>query len=264
MQPTRDVLATLRNSSRYQGAGFSALSMNTGVTQNTWQQILPAGLFKAVDGRPFDVSSRHWFLDRYIATQVINDVRSRSTQVVIDYEHQTLESAKNGKPAPAAGWVEAIEWREGSGLWIKPSWTARAKEHILGREYRYLSAVFPYDKSSGTPLSLHSVALVNTPGIDGMAEVASLKSSSSFSDTRSLGLAALSSAEKSALDKAYVTTDSYLNKREAFCRSRGTSWAELSALTPEEQQVIRSMCLDRDAFISTKLHLLAEEILRGY
>ncbi|MGB1239990.1 MAG: phage protease, partial [Pseudomonadales bacterium] len=51
-------------------------------------------------------------------------------------------------------------------------WNERARDFISAGEYRYLSAVFPYDKSTGQPLALHSAALVNRPGVDGMATAA--------------------------------------------------------------------------------------------
>ncbi|WP_051298708.1 phage protease [Marinobacterium litorale] len=262
-----EVMAFLRSNSAHQGAGLSVLSLNGAATQNGWQQLLPSGHFRAVDGRPYDVPGGMWFLNREGAEKLIQDVQARVNDLVVDYEHQTLLSEENGKPAPAAGWFKEIEWREGSGLWIKPTWTPRAKGYIQNGEYRYLSAVFPYDKKTGVPVSLHSAALVNKPGLDGLTAVASLKAptekSVSIYATSSLGAAALSSAERKALGRAYVNTSTYLNKREAFCRSRGTSWAQLTALTPEEVKVIQLTGIDKEAFTATKLTLLAEDILRS-
>lgn len=149
--------------------GFAALSLQP--TADGWYQLLPAGHFKAVDGRPFDVASGQWFLDESTAQSLIADLKSRVNPTVIDYEHQTLLADQNGQPAPASGWIKDAQWRE-SGLWIKADWTARASEYIKGGEYCYLSAVFPYDKHTGKPLSLHSAALVNRPGLDGLNGVA--------------------------------------------------------------------------------------------
>lgn len=261
-----DALALLRGTIENPETGLSALSMGTGILNNAWQQILPAGFFSAVDGRPFEVSSRKWYLDQLSAQKMISEVKSRSTEVVIDYEHQTVLAERNGKPAPAAGWIKDIEWREGSGLWIKPSWTERAKQHISGGEYRYLSAAFPYDTATGIPISLHSVALVNKPGIDGMAEVASLKATPPSSITpqsmpRTSELAVLSSTEKEVLSKAFISSDIYLEQRDAFCRSKGTSWTKLSELTPEETQVVKNMQLDPKAYMTTKVRALVKDVL---
>jgi phage I-like protein len=152
----------------------AVLSLDLNADANGWQQLLPAGLFRAVDGRPFDVPGNHWFIDAEVANQLIALANQRTNDLVIDYEHQTLKAEENGEPAPASGWFKAMEWREGSGLWIKPKWTPRATDFIKNGEYKFLSAVFPYDATTGRPLRLHSAALVNRPGIDGMQAVEAL------------------------------------------------------------------------------------------
>lgn len=152
----------------------AVLSLDLNADANGWQQLLPAGLFRAVDGRPFDVPGNHWFIDADVAAHLIALANQRTNDLVIDYEHQTLKAEENGEPAPASGWFKTMEWREGSGLWIKPKWTPRATDFIKNGEYKYLSAVFPYDPTTGKPLRLHSAALVNRPGIDGMQAVEAL------------------------------------------------------------------------------------------
>lgn len=161
-------LAVLNSTTEPQ-VGFAALSLTT--SDDGWCQLLPAGHFKAIDGRPHDVDGKQWFLDEATATQLIADLKNHVNPVVIDYEHQTLLADKNGQPAPASGWIKDAQWRT-DGLWIKPEWTDRAKGFIANREYCFLSAVFPYDKQTGKPLSLHSAALVNRPGLDGLNGVA--------------------------------------------------------------------------------------------
>ncbi len=140
-----------------------------------WQQLLPLGPFKARDGRPFDVLGGHWQLDKSIATTLINRVREMGQDILIDYDHQTLKTDQNGQPAPAAGWYNAdeIEWREGAGLFIKPRWTDRAAALVAAKEYRFLSAVFPYD-ALGRPLELRMTAITNDPGVVGMQALAAL------------------------------------------------------------------------------------------
>lgn len=156
------------------GENLAVLSVDLSVDESGWQQLLPAGHFRAVDGRPFDVPGNHWFIDAEVAANLIALANERVNDLVIDYEHQTLKAGDNGEPAPASGWFKEMEWREGSGLWIKPKWTPRAASFIKNGEYKYLSAVFPYDAATGKPLRLHSAALVNRPGIDGMQAVEAL------------------------------------------------------------------------------------------
>ncbi|MGY4106783.1 phage protease [Aeromonas encheleia] len=140
-----------------------------------WYQLLPVGPFKARDGRPFDVAGGHWLLDGNIAAALIARARAQRQDILIDYDHQTLKTDQNGQPAPAAGWYSAdeIEWREGAGLFIKPRWTDRAAALVAAQEYRFLSAVFPYD-AQGRPLELRMTAITNDPGVVGMQALAAL------------------------------------------------------------------------------------------
>ncbi len=140
-----------------------------------WYQLLPVGPFKARDGRPFDVPGGHWLLDKTIASSLINRAKALGQDILIDYDHQTLKTDQNGQPAPAAGWYngDEIEWREGEGLFIKPRWTERAAALVAAKEYRFLSAVFPYD-AQGRPLELRMTAITNDPGVVGMQALVAL------------------------------------------------------------------------------------------
>jgi phage I-like protein len=133
-------------------------------------QLMPAGPFRGVDGRPADAP--HWQLDEQAAASWLADLRQRQTKLSIDYEHQTLRSKENGKPAPAAAWFSGagLEIRDGA-LWATDvEWTAAAKNAIEAGEYLYISPVFFYDKS-GTVTGLFNAALTNAPSIDGMEPV---------------------------------------------------------------------------------------------
>ncbi|HDX8426997.1 TPA: phage protease [Aeromonas veronii] len=140
-----------------------------------WYQLLPVGPFKARDGRPFDVASGHWQLDGQIAAALIARAKALGQDILIDYDHQTLKTDQNGQLAPAAGWYNSdeIAWREGQGLFIKPRWTERAAALVAAKEYRFLSAVFPYD-AQGRPLELRMTAITNDPGVVGMQALAAL------------------------------------------------------------------------------------------
>src|SRR5690606_27549845 len=81
----------------------------------TWIQVIPAGAFRARDGRPKDVP--FWRMDTAAAKSVIDAFSAEQYRPVVDYEHQTLHAESNGKDAPAAGWIQQLEWREGDGLY---------------------------------------------------------------------------------------------------------------------------------------------------
>lgn len=121
------------------------------------------------------MASGHWQLDGQIAAALIARAKALGQDILIDYDHQTLKTDQNGQPAPAAGWYNAdeIEWREGQGLFIKPRWTERAAALVAAKEYRFLSAVFPYD-ALGRPLELRMTAITNDPGVVGMQALAAL------------------------------------------------------------------------------------------
>ncbi|MFM5717768.1 phage protease [Aeromonas caviae] len=155
--------------------GLAVLDAQITQQDDGWYQLLPVGPFKARDGRPFDVPGGHWQLDKTIATTLINRAKALGQDILIDYDHQTLNVEKTGKEAPAAGWYngDEIEWREGEGLFIKPRWTERAAALVAAKEYRFLSAVFPYD-AQGRPLELRMTAITNDPGVVGMQALAAL------------------------------------------------------------------------------------------
>lgn len=155
--------------------GLAVLDAQLTQQEDGWYQLLPVGPFKARDGRPFDVPGGHWLLDKSIATTLINRAKALGQDILIDYDHQTLNIEKTGKEAPAAGWYngDEIEWREDQGLFIKPRWTERAAAMIAAKEYRFLSAVFPYD-AQGRPLELRMTAITNDPGVVGMQALAAL------------------------------------------------------------------------------------------
>lgn len=128
-------------------------------------RLIPAGTFDAPRGALS--GGGPWFLDEAAARPIIERAAARSTDIVIDYEHQTLLAEENGKPAPASGWIDrtSLEWRE-DGLYGRIKWTAAANEAIDADEYRYLSPVFPYAPKTGTVLDLLHVGLTNNPAID--------------------------------------------------------------------------------------------------
>lgn len=136
-------------------------------------QLLPSGLFKARDGRPAPLKG--WFIDGAIAETLIAQANSQQDHLLIDYEHQTLNAVNNGQPNPASGWFKELEWREGVGLFaVNVDWTAKASAAIAAKEYRYISPVFTFDKTTGAVTSLLMAALVNTPALDGMKDLTAL------------------------------------------------------------------------------------------
>ncbi|MBW3513200.1 phage protease [Shewanella sp. NKUCC01_JLK] len=164
--------------------GFAALSSQLNVNteasyvvgEDGYIQALPDGHFAAVDGRPDDVAGGKWLMDSVAFAALQANTPHKAGDLVIDYEHQTLNKEKNGQPAPAAGWfnIDDVQYRQGQGLFIKPRFTDNAIAYLTAKEYKYFSLVFGYDTSTGRPQFIHSAALTNRPGVDGMLPLASL------------------------------------------------------------------------------------------
>lgn len=137
-------------------------------------QLFPMGEFSARDGRPGTlkgVKVNAWKLDAALAAAVIARWQQRETPLVVDYEHQTMNAVENGKPAPAAGWIESLEV-EPDGLYATVKWTEAARAFIKADEYRYISPVFTFAPKTGAVLELKSAALTNYPALDGLDAVA--------------------------------------------------------------------------------------------
>ena len=123
-----------------------------------WLRLLPLGQVNLVDGRPpFEV-------DPESLTALVRAFGARGTDLVIDYEHQSLK----GGQAPAAGWIKDLEARE-DGLWAQVEWTGKAGEYLKRREYRYFSPVLRIDPESRRPQELMNMALTNVPAIQGLS-----------------------------------------------------------------------------------------------
>lgn len=118
-------------------------------------KILPLGHVHSQKG-DFEVDDESVQLIR-------KEFKSRKLDLVIDYEHQTLKDVQ----APAGGWIEDIYKGEDAVI-AKVRWTDKAKEYLKNREYRYLSPVVIVRKKDRKAAAIHSVALTNTPAIDGM------------------------------------------------------------------------------------------------
>lgn len=90
----------------------------------------------------------------------------RGVDIVIDYGHQTLRDVQ----APAGGWVKGLVLKS-NGIYGKVEWTQKARNYLRNREYRYLSPVVMVSRKGRKALQIHSVALTNTPAINGMVPI---------------------------------------------------------------------------------------------
>tara|TARA_B110000211_G_scaffold46972_1_gene50497 strand:- start:758 stop:1930 length:1173 start_codon:yes stop_codon:yes gene_type:complete len=165
---------TNKNDTALAVLSFSVGSLDN--AKNNRVQLLPSGHFSSKDGRPHDVAGGKWLMDKEAFAILKANAASRTNDYHFDYEHQTMYTEENGKPAPAAAWFDNFEYIEGEGLFaLDVNWTPDGQKAVDDKEYRYTSAVFSYDTKTGRPTSLMHVALTNDPAVDGMKAIAALK-----------------------------------------------------------------------------------------
>jgi phage I-like protein len=100
----------------------------------------------------------------------VEKFRTNGLDLPLDWEHASELKAPKGESAPAAGWITALEVRDGGSLWGKIDWTESGSKSICAREYRYVSPGFYHDKT-GTIIGLSSAGLTNKPALK-LAELA--------------------------------------------------------------------------------------------
>lgn len=200
----------------------------------TEAHLLPPGPFRAVDGRPHDVAA--WQLDATIAARVIARQNARSNDTLIDFEHQSLRAADNGKRVEAAGWFRDLEWREGRGLYATSiRWVGDTAQLIADRKVRYVSTVFVYSGTSGEVLEILSFALTNTPALDGLDALAEL--------ARSFLPTPVKEPTMTPEQIAALTTerDTLKSTTTALTTELGTLKASVAALTTERDTLKASV-----------------------
>lgn len=161
------------------GSHIAALSLeivSNSATPAGYFLVFPEGETRSGDGsgRPTECDS--WKLNSSNGHLLAATLNARPTDMVIDYEHQTLNKEKNGQPAPAAGWLAAgqFEYIDGVGLCNKsPSWTPKGTKSIADREYRYKSPVIAYD-TDGNVTNVMNVAITNQPALLTLDELTAL------------------------------------------------------------------------------------------
>lgn len=125
-----------------------------------WIQLVPAGEFRGADGRgPFCLKD---------AARVIAASMPDGGRLAIDENHSTDLAAKDGRPAPARGWIVALEARE-DGIWGRVEWTAAGRALLEDRAYRGISPVFLHTKDGGEVVKLLRAAITNDPNLTQLA-----------------------------------------------------------------------------------------------
>lgn len=138
-------------------ATSTALCFELSADVPEWVEVLPPG--PSVVGR----DGRTW---TYNPAEVMANTlaHSKGADLPFDYLHATELKAPQGDDAPASGWAREYRVSERGALEARVDWTAKARNSISEREYRYLSPVFTYD-ASGRIHRFSSFGLTNKPNL---------------------------------------------------------------------------------------------------
>lgn len=145
---------------------LSEIKFEDGEKDITRVQLLRAGKYKYWDDSTLEITT-----DMLRNMKKNFDSNVLKVDCAIDYFHNSF--------AEAAGWIKAVVLENSdTELWIDVEWTDAAREKILSREVRYLSADFNMnykDNESGVEhgATLNGGGLTNRPFVKGMNPILS-------------------------------------------------------------------------------------------
>lgn len=102
------------------------------------------------------------------AEKIMKNYSDQGIDLLVDYEHQSLNGVEEAKPA--AGWAK-LALKEDGIYALDVKWTPKAAKMLKDREYRYMSPAISSeeDDNGETCLSrMLSIALTNTPALKGI------------------------------------------------------------------------------------------------
>lgn len=144
-----------------------------------WIHVLPAGHVTTVDGRgPYHVTD---------AARLISASLQRADRLVLDENHATDLAAPKGEPAPARGWIVALQARA-DGVWGKVEWTKAGAELMADRAYRHISPAILHDAANNVTAILRA-SLVNRPNLKGLTALHTEQTPESSMDIKKLAAA---------------------------------------------------------------------------
>ena len=172
-------------------------------------KILPVGNVSSEKG--------NFIVDKESFQLMKAEMERRGIDIVIDYEHQTLGNVQ----APAGGWVKELIYTD-EAVMAKVEWTPRAEEYLKNREYKYLSPVILTRKKDNKAVVLHSIALTNTPAINGMFAI--INSIDTYDAHNKIAEGDVKMDLKKIIELLAATEYYYFSKRTSFillCEGNG-------------------------------------------
>lgn len=130
-------------------------------------QIFPAEkVWYGADGRgPYRLSNPDAVVERSQAPELLKFA-------MLDRDH-AKQLAPKGTPIKAAGWFTGYEVHEDGSIWGSVDWTPQGKSELENKEFRYFSATFYRNKSTGEILAIVGGTITNSPNFENMQAIAS-------------------------------------------------------------------------------------------
>ena len=216
-------------------AGFDVAAPAKGLKSDV--HLLPLGDIEARDGRRWKLTNPH-------AVVAATKAHANGAPVAIDYDHQLMHTAENGRPAPAAGWMTNFEVRA-NGIWASVEWTASAADMLASRQYRFISPVFAFDKNTGEISKIYHAGLTNFPALT-LTAVASAQTPMATDSDLTTQLRRLLDLSDTAPASAIIEAVKGLQGKAAasFSPDRYVPIEALEAATSELNRTKRGVTLD--------------------
>jgi phage I-like protein len=215
-----------------------SLTLPAGDAPPEWVHVVPAGVFRGVDGRgPYKLTDPAGVIEA--------SMTAAGGKLPFDENHATESAAIIGGSAPARGWIDRLDSRP-DGIWAHVEWTQAGAALMTDKAYRHVSPVFLHE-ADGTITCLKSVALTNNPNLLGQLQAMHTRTERSM-DTKAL-CTVLGIAETS--DQAAIMTA--LTARQA----------EVTRLNAELERVKQThVPSDQVIALQTRLDTLVSESAR--
>lgn len=200
--------------------------------EKVWLPLIPPGVFSGLDGRTWNNSNP----DAVVAAFT----RKRP----FDVEHATHILGPQGKPAPAYGWIEALENIDGE-VWGMVEWNEDGERILAAKNYAFYSPSFTYD-ANGVVRRITSAALTNDPNLDQLPALNREETPMPLPVelTQALGLGA------DADVAAAITAIGSLKSEHQLAMNRAAAGPDLTKFVPKETY---ELALNRATTAETKV-----------
>lgn len=208
-----------------------------------WIHLAPAGTFSGVDGRgPFRIED---------AAAVIAE-SMKAGKLPVDENHATDLAAGNGGPAPARGWIIAMEARA-DGIWGRVEWTGTGRGLLEDMAYRGISPVLLTAKDGGRVLRILRAALTNDPNLT----LTSLHSRSETMDLLSRLRQVLGLKADAAEDAVLTSVSAHVAAASALGQVAGAIGLAAGAATADIVAAVTAKAADAGKLTAISAHCKA-------